>query len=311
MDTGGPLQRRGCLTVRPACVATMAAWGAGAGSTGGPTWLAVKVMRAVSHADGRPTGGGVIMTRNEPPEPNIVSREAWLEERGRLLEEEKELTRLRDRLNARRRALPRVRVEKEYVFDTPHGRRTLAELFGGRSQMIVHHFMLGPGWNAGCIGCSFAADHMEGALTHLAHHDVTLVRVARAPLAEIEAYNRRMGWRVPWVSSYGGDFNYDYHVSFTPEDIASGNVYYNYERRDVGVEELSGLSVFQRDAAGDVLHTYSTYARGDELVDSTYMLLDMTPNGRNETGPWHNLMDWVRRHDEYEVDASARSGPLA
>lgn len=229
----------------------------------------------------------------------VVSREAWLTARKELLAREKELTRLRDELSATRRALPWVKVKKEYVFDTLGGRMTLADLFDGRSQLIVHHFMFGPGWEAGCIGCSFAADHIEGTLVHLEHHDVSLVRVSRAPLAEIEAYRQRMGWQVEWVSSHGSDFNYDYQVSFRPEEIAKGEVIYNYAKSNVSIEDLSGLSVFYRDASGDIFHTYSTYGRGDELVDSTYMLLDMTPKGRNETGPHHNLMDWVKRHDEY------------
>jgi predicted dithiol-disulfide oxidoreductase (DUF899 family) len=230
----------------------------------------------------------------------IVSREEWLAARKRHLVKEKELTRLRDKLSTDRRNLPWVKVEKTYLFDTPEGKKTLAELFDGRSQLIVHHFMLGPGWEQGCIGCSFSADHIEGALVHLEHHDVSLVTVSRAPLAEIEAYQKRMGWRVKWVSSNGNDFNYDYHVSFTPEDIARGKVFYNYDRREFQSEELSGLSVFCKDANGDLFHTYSTYARGYEMVDSAYMLLDMTPQGRNETGPGYNLTDWVRRHDEYE-----------
>jgi predicted dithiol-disulfide oxidoreductase (DUF899 family) len=230
----------------------------------------------------------------------IVSREEWLAARKQHLAKEKELTRLRDKLSAERRELPWVKVEKEYVFDAPEGKATLADLFDGRSQLIVHHFMLGPGWDAGCIGCSFAADHIEGTLVHLEHHDVSLLRVSRAPLAEIEHYRKRMGWRVRWVSSNGNSFNYDYHVSFTPEEVAKGKRYYNYDLRSPRGEEASGLSVFSKDANGDVFHTYSTYARGNELVDSTYMLLDMTPMGRNETGPYHNLMDWVRRHDEYE-----------
>ncbi|WP_104202861.1 DUF899 domain-containing protein [Billgrantia saliphila] len=238
-------------------------------------------------------------THDEISQP-VVSREEWLAARKELLAREKELTRLRDDLNAKRRAMPWVKVEKEYIFDTPEGHKTLAELFDGRSQLIVHHFMFGPGWEAGCVGCSFTADHIEGTLVHLEHHDVSLVRVSRAPLAELEAYRKRMGWRAKWVSSYESDFNYDYHVSFRPEEIAQGAVTYNFTKTDVSIEDLSGLSVFYRDAGGDIFHTYSTYGRGDELVDSTYMLLDMTPRGRNETGPHHNLMDWVKRHDEYE-----------
>ena len=230
----------------------------------------------------------------------IVSREEWLAARKELLAREKELTRLRDELNAKRRALPWVKVDKEYVFDTPEGRKRLAELFDDRSQLIVHHFMFGPGWGAGCIGCSFTADHIEGTRVHLEHHDVSLVRISRAPLGEIEAYRKRMGWQVKWVSSHGSDFNYDHQVSFTPEEIAQGDVTYNYTTANVSIEDLSGLSVFYRNADGEIFHTYSTYGRGDELVDSTYMLLDMTPRGRNENGPHRNLMDWVKRHDEYE-----------
>jgi predicted dithiol-disulfide oxidoreductase (DUF899 family) len=240
--------------------------------------------------------------------PKIVSRDEWLAARKALLVKEKEATRARDALSAQRQALPWVKVEKNYVFEGPDGKETLADLFKGRSQLIVHHFMFGPDWREGCVGCSFAADQIEGALVHLEHHDVSLVRVSRAPLAEIDAYRKRMGWRVKWVSSYRNDFNYDYHVSFRPEEIAQGKVYYNYETRECEIEELSGLSVFSKDAKGDVFHTYSTYARGDELVDSTYMLLDMTPKGRNETGPHYNLMDWVRRHDDYQHLASPGCG---
>ncbi|PAU75510.1 DUF899 domain-containing protein [Halomonas salipaludis] len=230
----------------------------------------------------------------------VVSRDEWLAARKELLTREKELTRLRDDLSTKRRALPWVRVDKEYVFDTPEGRKTLAALFEGRSQLIVHHFMFGPSWGAGCIGCSFTADHIEGTRIHLEHHDVSLVRVSRAPLDEIEAYRRRMGWQVTWVSSHGSNFNYDYQVSFTPEAIAQGTATYNYATANVSIEDLSGLSVFYRNTDGEIFHTYSTYGRGDELVDTTYMLLDLTPHGRNETGPHRNLMDWVKRHDEYE-----------
>lgn len=229
----------------------------------------------------------------------VVSRDEWLAARMALLEKEKEYTRMRDRLSAERRALPWVKVEKPYVFDAPAGRRTLAELFEGRSQLVVKHFMLGPGWKEGCVGCSFGADHIGGALVHLEHHDVSVVTVSRAPLAEIEAYKKRMGWSFAWVSSNGSDFNYDYHVSFTPDELAKGKVYYNYRLTDSSIDELPGLSVFCKDAAGDVFHTYSSYARGSEELLGTYMLLDLTPKGRNETGPHHNLTDWVRRHDEY------------
>jgi predicted dithiol-disulfide oxidoreductase (DUF899 family) len=192
-----------------------------------------------------------------------------------------------------------VRVKKAYPFDTAGGRRTLADLFAGRSQLIVYHFMLGPGWAAGCPGCSFLADHLDGALAHLEHHDVTFTAVSRAPLAEIGAYKARMGWRFPWVSSHGSDFNYDYHVSFTPEDLADGKVFYNFTEIDPAraAPELPGLSAFYRDEAGAVFHTYSSYARGLEEMIGTLMILDRAPKGRNET----TIMDFVRRHDEYQA----------
>jgi len=244
------------------------------------------------------------------PSHQVVSREEWLDARKELLRKEKELTRLRDKLNAERRALPWVKVEKEYVFDALEGKVTLANLFDGRSQLIVHHFMFGPGWKEGCVGCSFNSDHADGALVHLLNHDVSFVRVSRAPIAEIEAFNRRMGWRAKWVSSYGGDFNYDFHVSFSEADRARGKAYYNFAEGDFLSEEMSGVSVFYKDAASNVFHTYSTYARGDEGILGTYFYLDLTPNGRNETGPRHNLGDWVRHHDRYgsggHVDPTGR-----
>src|SRR5262247_1816730 len=175
--------------------------------------------------------------------PRIVSRAEWLAARKDFLVKEKELTRLRDRLTAERRNLPWVKVEKNYVFDTPHGRQTLSDLFDGRSQLFVKHFMLGPGWKEGCVGCSFEVDHIEGSLVHLEHHDVTYIAISRAPLAGIEAFRKRMGWRFRWVSSFGNDFNYDYHVSFTKEQIAQGKVFYNYAMTDASIEELSGISV--------------------------------------------------------------------
>jgi predicted dithiol-disulfide oxidoreductase (DUF899 family) len=234
----------------------------------------------------------------------IVSRAEWLAARKTLLAREKELTRLRDVLNQQRRELPWVRVEKEYVFDGPDGQVTLDDLFQGRSQLIVQHFMQGPGWKEGCVGCSFKSDHIDGMLAHLEHHDVSFVSVSRAPLEEIEAFKERMGWKFKWVSSYGSDFNYDFHVSFTPEEIASGKVYHNYTMIDASSEELSGNSVFYQDSSGDIFHTYSTHGRGDEQFVSTYMYLDVTPKGRNENGPRYNLTDWVRHHDRYEADGS-------
>jgi predicted dithiol-disulfide oxidoreductase (DUF899 family) len=229
----------------------------------------------------------------------IVSREEWTAARKGLLRKEKELTQLRDQLSAERRKLPWVQVENNYVFDGPNGKETLAELFGGRSQLVVKHFMFGPEWQEGCVGCSFEVDHIEGALVHLEHHDVTYVVVSRAPLEKIEEFKQRMGWRFKWVSSYGSDFNFDYHVSFTNEELAQGKVDYNYRATDASIDELSGISVFYKDEAGDIFHTYSTYARGAEELLSTYIVLDLTPKGRNETGPNHDLTDWVRHHDRY------------
>jgi predicted dithiol-disulfide oxidoreductase (DUF899 family) len=229
----------------------------------------------------------------------VVSRDEWLAARLQHLAREKELTRLRDRLSAERRELPWVKVEKEYVFDTPDGKKTLADLFDGRSQLIVKHFMLAPGQKDPCVGCSFEVDHIDGALVHLEHHDVTYVAVARAPLAEIEAVKQRMGWRFKWVSSFGSDFNSDFNVSFTKEQIARGEAHYNYRTGPVPLEDLSGRSVFYKDANGEVFHTYSSFARGGDIMLGTYNLLDIAPKGRNETGPNHNLTDWVRHHDRY------------
>jgi predicted dithiol-disulfide oxidoreductase (DUF899 family) len=234
-------------------------------------------------------------------QPRIVSREEWLKARKAHLKNEKALTRMRDLVSAERRALPWVKVEKEYVFDTPEGKKTLAELFGRNSQLIVHHFMWRHDLDQGCESCSLDADHAEGAIVHLENHDVTYVRVSRASLAKLEAYKKRMGWHAKWVSSYGSDFNYDYHVSFTKDDLAKGEVYYNYAMTKDGFDELAGLSVFTRDEAGNVFHTYSSYARGNEEVSGAFIYLDMTPKGRNET----EIMDWVRRHDEYEATKRA------
>ena len=237
-----------------------------------------------------------MLNRPNIPRP-VVSQTEWLAARRALLAKEKEAVRLRDEVNAQRLALPWVRVEKRYTFDTAAGRKSLAELFDGRSQLIVYHFMLGPGWEAGCPGCSFLADHLDGALPHLEHHDVTLTAVSRAPLAKIEAYKRRMGWRFPWVSSFGDDFNADYGVSFSKADLAKGSVFYNFAEIDAAqaAPELPGLSAFYKDAAGEIFHSYSSYARGPEELIGTLMILDRAPKGRNET----TIMDFVRRHDEY------------
>ncbi|HCL66239.1 MAG TPA: DUF899 domain-containing protein [Rhizobium sp.] len=232
-------------------------------------------------------------------EHSVVSRAEWLEARRVLLQKEKEMTRMRDRVNAERLALPWVKVDKDYVFDTPTGRKSLADLFDGRSQLVIYHFMFGPDWEAGCPGCSFLADHLDGAMVHLNNHDVTFVCVSRAPLDKIEAYKRRMGWHFPWVSSFGSDFNFDYHVSFTREELAAGPVDYNYRQTPAenAHDELPGLSSFYRDAEGRVFHTYSNYARGGEEMLGTMMILDCAPLGRNEG----STMDFVKRHDEYET----------
>jgi len=236
----------------------------------------------------------------------VVSREDWLAARKALLAKEKEAIHLRDKINAERLALPWVKVDKKYLFDTPRGKKSLVDLFNGRSQLLVYHFMLGPGWAAGCPGCSFLSDHFDGALPHLEHHDVTLTAVSRAPLPEIEAYKKRMGWQFPWVSSFGSDFNYDYHVSFTKDDLASGKVVYNFMEMPVPAgsneTELPGMSAFYKNEAGDVFHTYSSYARGPEELIGTLMILDRAPKGRNE----RKTMDFVRRHDEYETKAAAQ-----
>jgi predicted dithiol-disulfide oxidoreductase (DUF899 family) len=241
------------------------------------------------------------MITNPTKRPKVVSREEWLSARTELLAREKQLTRQRDEVDRQRRELPWVRVEKNYVFASPNGQQTLSDLFEGRSQLIVSHFMFGPGWKEGCVGCSFRSDHVDGTLSHLEHHDVSFVTISRAPFQEIESFKKRMGWRFRWLSSFSSDFNYDYHVSFDKDEIVTGKVYYNYGSRELVSEELSGLSVFFKDETGQIFHTYSTYGRGDEVVDTTYMYLDLTPKGRDETGPNHNLGDWVRHHDKYDV----------
>jgi predicted dithiol-disulfide oxidoreductase (DUF899 family) len=248
-------------------------------------------------------------TTTESIAPKIVSPEEWLAARRDLLRKEKSFTRQREALTAERLQLPWVRVEKEYVFDSSDGRVTLADLFDGRSQLIIYHFMFGPGWGEGCVGCSFLCDGIDGALPHLHAHDVSLVAVARAPLAELTKFKERMGWKFPWVSSHGSDFNFDYHVSFTPEQMASGRGFYNFTDDALEIDELSGTSVFVRNAQGEIFHTYSAYARGDEQLLMAYHYLEMTPKGRNEHGPRGNLSDWVRHHDRYEAGGTvARTG---
>lgn len=234
----------------------------------------------------------------------VVLANTWLAQRKKLLKKEKAFSRQRDELNRQRRELPWVKVEKPYLFDTPNGKETLADLFDGRSQLIVYHFMFGPDpkWKEGCPSCSFLVDHIDGANLHLPHHDVTLLVVSRAPLRKIAPFKRRMGWRFQWASSYGSDFNFDYHVSFTRKESAKGKIYYNYEMTEGG-EEQPGISVFYKDENGDVFHTYSSYARGGDLLIGTYNYLDLAPLGRHEA-KGHG-MDWVRHHDKYDDSAMA------
>jgi predicted dithiol-disulfide oxidoreductase (DUF899 family) len=245
----------------------------------------------------------------------VVSRDEWIAARKSLLQEEKDFTRRRDEVNSHRRALPWVRVEKQYMFDTPAGKRSLAELFDGRSQLIIYHFMLGPDWEEGCHGCSFVSDHFDGSLPHVNARDVSFVAVSRAPLAKIDDFKKRMGWRFRWVSSYANDFNRDYQVSFTKEDQAGGKVYYNYLMQEFPSDEAPGISVFYRNADGQVFHTYSSYGRGLDPLIGAYQLLDLVPKGRDEE-ELEQQMSWVRHHDRY-VDnrpvelQSQFGGPLA
>jgi len=228
----------------------------------------------------------------------VVSQEEWLDARVALLEREKAHTRARDELAAARRELPWVKVDKPYVLDGPDGEVSLAELFAGRSQLIVYHFMLGPGWTEGCKSCSFLADHIDATTIHLAQRDVTVAAVSRAPWPELAAFKRRMGWRFPWVSSSRNDFNFDFHVSFTKDEMAKGAVDYNYGLRSFPSEEAPGISVFHKGPTGDIFHTYSTYARGLDPLIGTYTYLDLVPKGRDEAElPF--TMGWVRHHDRY------------
>ena len=229
----------------------------------------------------------------------IVSQEEWLAARVAYLAKEKEFTKARDALSRARRALPWVKVEKRYDFDGPDGKESLPDLFDGRSQLIVYHFMFGPDWEQGCPSCSLLADHFDGATVHLAQRDVSFVAVSRAPLARIDDFRDRMGWKFKWVSSHGSDFNADFHVSFTPDEMAQGAVYYNYHMTEFPSDEAPGASVFFKDENGDVFHTYSTYARGLDMLIGAYNFLDLAPKGRDEDAlPF--AMAWVRHHDRYD-----------
>ena len=234
--------------------------------------------------------------------PRVVSREEWLKLRTLHLAREKAHTRERDELAKQRRELPWVKVDKNYVFDGPDGKETLADLFDGRSQLIVSHFMFDPEWSQGCKSCSFVADHYNPAVVHLAHRDVTMVTVAKAPIEKIEAFRSRMGWTFKWVSSFNNDFGRDFHVSFTEDELQSGLSVYNYVRKPYPIKELPGMSVFAKDEDGNVFHTYSTYARGLDIFLNTYNLLDLVPKGRDEAGM--QGMQWLRHHDRYGDAAS-------
>jgi len=234
----------------------------------------------------------------------IVSREEWIAARKAHLAHEKEFTHARDRLSEERRALPWVKVDKDYLFDSPTGKPTLAELFKGRSQLVVQHFMFAPDWNEGCKSCSFWADGFERMIPHLAARDTTLVAVSRAPLEKLLAFKKRMGWSFDWVSSEKNHFNYDYAVSFTPEQIGSKAKVYNFGTSGFEIEEAPGISVFYRDGAGDIFHTYSCFGRGLDMMNAAYQYLDLTPLGRHEEGlPYP--MDWVRLRDKYEIESGA------
>jgi len=269
-----------------------------------PTWQARALSRLLQRPDriGPPLFGtedkGVATVNHNP----IVSREEWLTARKLLLTREKEFTKAYDELSRQRRELPWVKIDKSYEFDSPTGKVTLAQLFNGRSQLFIKHFMMGPGATHQCVGCSLEVDHLEGLLEHLENHDVTYVAAARAPIDEIEIVRKLMGWRFPWVSSYHSDFNYDFNVSFKAEQVASGNALYNFQRAPewaAGVEDLSGDSVFYKDESGQIFHTYSTYGRGGEQFLGIYGYLDVMPKGRDETGPYHSLTDWARPRNMY------------
>ena len=227
----------------------------------------------------------------------VVSRDEWLDARTAVLIREKEFTRLRDDLSRQRRELPWVKVDKQYVFDGAKGKETLPELFENRSQLIVYHFMFAPDWDAGCPHCSHWADSFNGIIVHLNHRDVTMIAISHAPYRKLAAYQKRMGWSFKWMSSFETDFNYDYHVSFTPEELAAKKAFYNFTLQNPGPPEREGISVFHKDGGGNVFHTYSAYARGIDMMSADYQYLDLVPKGRDEggRGPF-----WVRRHDEYD-----------
>ena len=228
----------------------------------------------------------------------VVSQKAWLASRKKLLAKEKKFSKLRDAMNAERRKLPWVKTEKDYVFEGPDGKASLSDLFGGKSQLIIYHFMFGPDWGDGCPHCSFWADHYDSVQHHIGQRDTAFAVISRAPWKEIKPFKKRMSWKFKWVSSSGSDFNFDFNVSFTPEQLKNGTAIYNYARLDMDIDEREGVSAFYRDKNGDIYHTYSAYARGIDLMNTTYNFLDLTAKGRDENP--EARQDWVRYHDQYK-----------
>ena len=229
----------------------------------------------------------------------VVSKGEWVEARKRLLAKEKEFTRMRDQLSAERRALPWMRIDKDYTFDGPNGRETLAQLFGDRSQLVVYHFMFAPEWDVGCKSCSFWADNFNGITPHLRQRDVAFAAISRAPLAKLQAFARRLGWTFKWVSSNGTDFNYDFEVSFQPDALARGDATYNFAKLQNANSDMPGISVFAKDESGAVFRTYSTFGRGLDMMNTAYHYLDLVPKGRDEAGlPF--TMSWVKLRDLYD-----------
>ncbi len=285
----------------PFCLATMGLIVAGAASTSGLAALTVKVSRKRTEPDKSSRTqmrGEIKMSTSMIESPKIVSRDEWLAARKKLLAKEKQLTRERDALAAERRQLPWVKVEKNYVFDGPNGKVTLADLFDGKSQLIIYHFMFGPDWQEGCPSCSFNMDHTDGALVHLAQRDVSFAAISRAPYPKIAAFKERMGWRFNWVSSNGNDFNRDYQVLFTKEELATGKVNHNFNLEAFPGTDAPGFSVFYKDQNGEIFHTYSAYARGTQTTMNTYNYLDLVPKGRDEDA-LSFTMSWLCHHDRY------------
>jgi predicted dithiol-disulfide oxidoreductase (DUF899 family) len=242
-----------------------------------------------------------IKTFHGKEDRKVVSQKEWIAARKKLLVKEKKFSKLRDAMNRQRRQLPWVKVEKEYVFDGPTGKVALADLFDGKSQLIVYHFMFGPGWGEGCAHCSFWADHYDSVNLHIGQRDTAFAVVSRAPWKETAPFKKRMGWKFKWVSSFGTDFNFDFNVSFTTEQLKNGTAIYNFAPLDMDIDEREGVSAFYRDKNGDIYRTYSSYARGIDLMNTTYNFLDLTPKGRDENP--EASQDWVRYHDRYESGA--------